>query len=90
MIQINEENARISYDCSASVIETERKFKPNNVTWSDETQEKLQRRQLKIINKTNKAKWFTKNDAIMDYVVKHIKSKEMSENCIAPMNQVRF
>ena len=76
MIQMNEENTRISYGHSASVIETERKYKPNNVTWSDETQEKLQRRQLEMINKTNESRWFTKNDAIMDYVVKRIKIKK--------------
>ena len=46
-------------------------------------QEKLQRRQLKITNKTNEAKWFTKNDTIMDCVVKYIKIKETSENGIA-------
>ena len=82
MIQINEENVRISHGHSASVIETERKHKPNNITWSDEIREKLQRRQLEMINKINKSRWFTKNDTSMDYVVKYIKIKEMSKNTL--------
>ena len=48
MIKINEENARLSYGYSKNVIETEWKCKPNKITWSDEMQEKLSRRKLKI------------------------------------------
>ena len=90
IIQINEDNARMSYGYSASIIETSRKWKPNNVIWSDEIQEMLNRRQLKVMNRANEPKWITKNKTIMDYVKMYVKMNQISELCIAPINQVRI
>ena len=44
IIQINEDNARLSYGYSESILTTQRKYKPNVIMWSDEIQEKLNRR----------------------------------------------
>ena len=50
MIKINEENARLQYSYSTSVLEINREWKPNVITWSDEIQEMLIKRNLKFIN----------------------------------------
>ena len=36
VIQINEDNARLQYGYSKSIIDTDRKVKANKVIWSDE------------------------------------------------------
>ena len=50
----------------------------------------LNRRQLKVENKTNESKWFSKNKTIMDYAIEHTKSNELKEELLAPLNQVRM
>ena len=49
----------------------------------------LNRRQLEVINRSNEPRWITKNKTIMDYVIMYVKMKQISELCIAPINQVR-
>ena len=44
LIQINKDNTRISYGYSERILSTQRKCKPNAIMWSDEIQEKLNRR----------------------------------------------
>ena len=90
IIQINEDNARISYGYSESILETQRKYKPNVIMWSDEIQEKLNRRQLKVENRMNEPKWFTINKTIMDYAIQYITSNGLKEEILAPINQVRI
>ena len=60
IIQIIEDNARVQYGYSNSPIDVNRIEKPDNIIWSDEIQEKITRRGLKIENRINKLKWFTK------------------------------
>ena len=36
IIQINEDNARLSYRHLESILEIKRNYKPNVITWSDE------------------------------------------------------
>ena len=40
IFQINKDNARVSYGYSTSILETEGKNKPNEITWNDEIQVK--------------------------------------------------
>ena len=89
IMKINEDNARMSYGYSASIIETSRKWKPNQITWSDETQDMLNRRQLEVINRSNEPRLITKNKTIMDYARTFVKTNKISELCVAPINQVR-
>ena len=72
------------------MLESKRQCEPNEITWSNEIQEKLVKRQLKIENKTNEPKWVSKNKTIMDYAIKHVKNKELKDEILAPINQVRI
>jgi len=90
MIQINENNARLSYGYRNSILEIDRKWKPNQISWSDEIQQKLQKRNMELINRQNEPKWFTVNKTIMDYAQQYKHLKNLSEICLASMNQVRI
>jgi len=90
MIQINEDNVKASYGYSKSVMETKRKYKPNEITWNDEIQVKLEKRQLTIHNRTNEPKWMSRNNTIMDYAVKYIEAERLQEKILAPINHVRL
>jgi len=90
IIQINEDNARVSYGYSTSIIETERKDKPNEITWNDEIQVKLNRRNLRLENRTNEPKWISKNKTIMDYAVRYKELEGIESDIIAPINHVRL
>ena len=57
VIQINEDNARIQYGYSKSLMDVDRKVKPNKIIWSDKIQQKLSRRNLEIINRLEEPKW---------------------------------
>ena len=46
MLQINEDNPRISYAYAKSIMETNSKWKPKQIIWSNEIQKKLERRKL--------------------------------------------
>ena len=72
MIKINKENARLQYGYSTSVLETNREWKPNIITQSDEIQEMLSRRNLKFINRLNEKKRITSNKTIMDYAMQYV------------------
>ena len=61
IIRINEENARLYYGYSSSVLNTKRELKPKVVIWSDEVQEILSSRELTFINYQNKRKWISQN-----------------------------
>ena len=50
IIKINEENTRLQYSYLTSVLEMNREWKPNIITWSNEIQEMLRKRNLKFIN----------------------------------------
>ena len=69
IIQIIEDNTRIQYGYSKSIIEVERDMKSNKITWSDEIQERLSRRGLSIENRVNGPEIFTENKTIMEMVV---------------------
>ena len=56
IIRINEENTRLYYGYSSSVLNTKRELKPKVVTWSDEVQEMLSIRELTFINCQNERK----------------------------------
>ena len=90
MIKINEENARLFYGYSDNVMDVELENKPNIVTWSDEVQHMLSCRDLKIINRTNDNIWISKNESIMDYVVKYVKEKKYSYDVVEAINHVRL
>jgi len=90
MIQINEDNARLSYGYANSILETDRSWKPNQISWSDEIQQKLQKRNMELINRQNEPKWFTVNKTIMDYAQQYVKQNQLSDISIASMNQVRI
>jgi len=90
IIQINEDNARLSYGYSRSVLETKRSHKPKQVIWSDEIQAKLDRRRLKIENRLNERTWISKNLTIMDYAIKYVDSQRLKEEILAPINQIRI
>ena len=90
IMQINEDNARVSYGYSKGVLETDRKIKPNQITWSDEIQVKLNRRSLKIENRRNEPEWISKNMTIMDYASQYIEVEGLNNKRIAPINHVRL
>ena len=83
-MQINEDNARVSYGYSKGVLERDRKNKPNQITWSDEIQVKLNRRSLKIDNRRNEPKWISKNMTIMDYVSQYIEVEGLKNETNTP------
>ena len=45
---------------------------------------------MKVKNKTNEPKWVSKNKTIIDYAIKYIKTNELKEEILAPINQVRI
>ena len=53
-------------------------------------QERLSRRGLQLENRVNEPKWFTRNETIMDMVVKYVKELNLGYDIIAPINQVRI
>ena len=71
-------------------MEVNRIEKPRNITWSNEIQEKIERRGLKMENRIYEPKRFTSNSTIMDIVVKYVQEIEASHDIIAPINQVRI
>ena len=90
IIQINEDNARLSYGYSKSIVESKKIHKPKKVIWCDEIQDKLERRRLRIDNRINEAKWISKNLTIMDYAIKYVDSQGLKEEILAPINQIRI
>ena len=66
------------------------KNKPNEITWNDEIQVKLNRRNLKLENRRNEPKWILKNRTIMDYALKYMEIIGLESEIIAPINQVRL
>jgi len=90
IIQIIEDNARVQYRYSKSIIDVSRNEKPNNITWSDEIQEKIERRGMKLENRVKDAKSFTRNKTIMEMAVEYAKEIEEAYEIIAPINQVRI
>ena len=46
------------------------------------------RRELKIENRINEPKWFTRNKIIIDMVVKYVQETNAAHEIIAPINQV--
>jgi len=68
----------VQYGYSNSPIDINRIEKPDNITWSDEIQEKITRRGLKIENRINEPKWFIRNKTIMDMVVKYIQETNVA------------
>ena len=87
-IQINEDNARIQYGYSKSIVEVDQNMKPNKVIWSDEVQQKLSRQKLVIINRIDEPKWVSKNKTIMDMVVEYVKETKDNSKVISILNQV--
>ena len=90
IIQINEDNARLSYGYSRSVLETKRIHKPEKVIWCNEIQAKLDRRRLSMENRINEVKWISTNLTIMDYAIKYVDRQRLNENILAPINQIRI
>jgi len=90
MIRINEENSRLFYGYSGHVLDVELKNKPKVVTWSDEVQNMLSSRGLKIVNRINERKWMSKNESIMDYAIKYVKAEELDYNVVEAINHVRI
>jgi len=80
----------MQYGYSKGIIEMERCGKLKNIIWSDEIQEKLTKRGLQLINRINEAKWFTKNETIMDCILKYVRNKELSYEYIVLMNHIRI
>ena len=87
---MNKDNARISYGYLETILLTQRKYKLNVIMWSNEIQEKLNRRQLEVENRMNKPKWFITNKMIMNYSIKYTKWKELKEEILALLNQIRI
>ena len=90
VININEENARLFYGYSGHVLNMELENKPKVVTWSDEIQQMLCSRELKIVNRTNERKWMSKNKTIMDYAIKYVNEKELDYGIVEAINHVRI
>ena len=66
------------------------KHKPRNVMWSDELEEKLNKRDLKLINKSSEPKKFVVNETIMDYAVKHMQEKDKDRDEVALLNYMQL
>ena len=73
VIQINEDNARLQYGYSKSIIDTDKQEKINKVIWSDEIKMKLSKRNIEITNRRNEPELMLKNSIIIDKVVTYVK-----------------
>lgn len=89
MMQIIEDDARSQHGYSKSIMEANRLEKPKNITWSDEIQAKLERREIKLENRANEPKRFAVNKTIMEMAVEHAREIDDYE-IAAPIDQVRI
>ena len=55
------------------MLEISRELKPKQLMWSDEIQQKLEKRDLTVVNRLNEKKPITKNKTIMDHAAEHVK-----------------
>ena len=90
IIQILEQNAWLQYGYSTSIIDTTRENKPKQLIWSDEVQFKLEKRQIKLINRLNEEKLITRNKTIMDYAIEYGKRDEAVDGEREAINHVRI
>ena len=58
------------------------------ITWSNEIQEKLERRKLQTFNRTNETKQITRNQTIIDYAKICAEQNQYSEMRMHSINQV--
>ena len=90
IIRINEENARVFYGYSKSIMEVERRYKPEKIIWSDEIQDILGKRNLQMINCVQEKKWISKNKTIMDYAIEYVEQNELTMKYTEAINHVRI
>ena len=90
LFQILEQKAWLQYGYSTPVMETSHQLKPKLVTWSDEIQYKLEKRQIKLINRFNEMKRFTTNKTIMDYASDYVKREDAIDGEREAINHVRL
>ena len=67
-----------------------REFKPEQITWSDEIEQKISARQLKIINGDEINKRWTANKTTIEHAIEHVCERNLDAKIIAPLNHVRI
>ena len=74
-----ENNVRFQCRYTKSVIGTSQKEKPKNIARSNEIQERIERRGIKLENRAKGTKSFTRNKTIIEIAVEY--AEEIEETC---------
>ena len=85
-IDIIEEMASVQYRYRKCLLQTLAKDKPKHLIWSDEIEQYLSQRGLKLANTSVDNDWISSNKTIIDYAKQFMEQSKLLESYLLPIN----